>query len=168
MHVQRKLRKLASNITGTNLGITLGPRRNDFAAAVLHLRLAAGLIPVLDVEAHLLAHLRTDPMGFVTTLTAWSAGNRLPFLATMVVNENPQVRAQAAYSLVEHADRFPADKERAHAVLQTALSQDEGCSLRDALALAIAEYPDEEFVALAAELRIHPSAVIRSRFVEDQ
>lgn len=167
-HVQRKLRKLAPNIKGTSFGIAFGTRRNEFPAAVLQLRIAAGVIPDIDVEAHLLAQLRNDPVGFITTLAAWNAQPKLPFLATMVVDENPQVRSQAAYSLIEHSHRYPADRERANAVLQTALMQDKGCSLRDAVAQGLVAYPDKRLASLEAELRNHPSAVIRSRFVEDE
>jgi Domain of unknown function (DUF4365) len=167
-HVQRKLRKLAPNIKGTSLGIAFGTRRNEFPAAVLHLRIAAGLIPALEVETLLVAQLRVDPIGFVTTLGAWNSEHKLPFLSTMVVDDNPHVRSRAAYHLIEHAHRYPADKERAFAVLQTALMQDHGCSLRDGAAQGITAYPDKDLATLRADLRKHPSAVVRERFIEDE
>ena len=167
-HVQRKLRKLAPNLKGTSLGIRFGTRRNEFPAAVLQLRIAAGLIPDIEVEAHLLAQLHDDPIGFITTLAAWNAEHKLPFLSTMVVDGNPRVRSQAAYRLIEHAHRYPADQERAHAVLYAALMQDQGCSLRHAIAQGLVAYPDTKLASLEAQLRNHPSAVIRSRFVKDQ
>lgn len=167
-HVQRKLRKLAAHLKGASPGIAFGTKQNDFRAAVLHLQIATGFVADLEVEAKLLAQLRDDPVGFVKTLSAWNAEHKLPFLSTMVVAENPGVRAQAAYSLLEHAHRYPADRERAHSVLHTALIQDEGCSLRDAVAQGLVAYPDKALASLEAELRDHPSATVRSRFVDNK
>lgn len=167
-HVQRKLRELAPDLKGTSLGISVGTRRNEFPAAVLHLRIAAGLIPDIDVEAHLLSQRRSDPIGFINTLATWNAQQKLPFLSTMVVDDNAHVRSQAAFSLIEHAHRYPADQQRAHAVLQTALMQDQGCSMRDFVAQGLVAYPDNKLASLEAQLRNHPSAVIRSRFAKDE
>lgn len=105
---------------------------------------------------------------FVTTLGAWNSEHKLPFLSTMVVDENPHVRSRAAYHLIEHADRYPADKERAYAVLKTALMQDHGCLLRDGATQGITAYPDKDLATLRADLRKHPSAVVRVRFIEDE
>lgn len=166
-HVQRKLRKLAPVLKGTSVGISLGLNRNEFAAAALHLRIAAGTVPDLEVEALLLAQRRNNAVGFVRTLAAWNGAHKLPFLSTMLVDDNPSVRAQASYSLIEHADRFPADQERAFAVLRSALRQDHGCALPDGLAQGLAAFPANQLASLERELRRHPSAVVRSRFVED-
>ncbi|KRE44061.1 hypothetical protein ASG74_04370 [Knoellia sp. Soil729] len=166
-HVQRKLRKLAPDLRGTSFGFTFGGGRNEFGAAVAHLRIAAGTIPDLEVESLLLAERRNNPVGFVRTLGAWNSERKLPFLATTVVDENPIVRAQAGFSIVEHAHRFPADRDRAFAIIRSALMQENGCALVDGIAQGLAAYPDEKLADLDAALRNHPSAVIRARFVKD-
>lgn len=159
-HVQRKLRKLAPNLNGSDHELGFG--HNDFRAATLHLRIAAGMIGDADVETTLLQLRRTNPLAFVNTLAVWNGEHKLPFLATMVVDSIPQVRAQAARSLIEHAHLFPADKQRAIAVLRTALTLDEGCSVASAVARGIAAIPSETFEPLPEEIRRHPSAIIRS------
>ena len=165
-HVQRKLRKLAPNLRGTNLGFSIG--RNEFVAAAIHLRIAAGTVPDLEVEALLLSQRRDDPLGFVNTLASWNGEHKLPFLSTMVVDDHPRVRGQAGFSLVEHAHRFPDDEARALAVLRSALRQDQGCCLADGAAQGIAAFPSENLEPLGAQLRRHPSALIRSRFGTDE
>lgn len=164
-HVQRKLRKLAPVLKGTNLGFSFGANRNEFPVAVLHLRIAAGIVPHIEVEALLLAQLRADTIGFVTTLAAWNAENKLPFLSTMVVDENPVVRSRAAFHLIEHADRFQEDQDRAYAVLRSALMQDRGCAFPDGVARGLAAFPNRKLAELKHELRNHPSAVVRTRLV---
>lgn len=164
-HVQRKLKKLAPNLCGRSFGSLFGDR-NEFAAAVTHLRIAAGTVPDREVEALLLRERRTDPIGFVRTLAAWNSERKLPFLATMVVDENPRVRSQAGFSLVEHAHNFADDRERAHAVIRSALLQEEGCALLDGFAQALAGYPSNALIDLEKLLRNHPSATVRKRFVD--
>lgn len=166
-HVQRKLRKLAPTLRGLSFGFNLGGRGNEYAAAVTHLRIAAGIVPDLQVEALLLSERRHNPVGFVRTLGAWNSERQLPFLATTVGDENPLVRAQAGFNIIQHANTFPADRERAFAVLRSALMQENGCALLDGVAQGLAAYPTEELADLEAALRSHPSAVIRARFVED-
>ncbi|MGI8613661.1 MAG: DUF4365 domain-containing protein [Nocardioidaceae bacterium] len=164
VHVQRKLRRLAPNLKGSNLGFSLG--RNEFDAAAVHLRIAAGTVSDTQVEATLLRLRATDPLGFVNTLASWNGEHKLPFLATMAVDVQPRVRSQAAFSLIEHAHRFPADEQRAASVLRTALGLDEGCSMADAVAQGLTAYPSETFNLVAAALHRHPSALIRSRFFD--
>ena len=165
-HVQRKLKKLAPKLNGRSFGSLFGDR-NEFAAAVTHLRIAAGTVPDLEVEALLLRERRTDPVGFVRTLAAWNSERKLPFLATMVVDENPTVRSQAGFSLVEHAHHYPADRDRAHAVIRSALLQEDGCALHDGLAQGLAGYPSKALADLEKLLRNHRSATVRDRFVND-
>ncbi len=167
-HVQRKLRKLAPDLRGPSFGIGFSSSRNEFAAAVTHLRIAAGTVPDLEVEALLLSQRRTNPVGFVRTLGTWNSERKLPFLATMIVDEDPSVRAQAAYSIIEHAHAFPADKDRAFAVVRSALMQDDGCALPDGIAQGLAAFPADDLAPLEIELRNHRSALIRARFVEDE
>jgi len=163
-HVQRKLKKLAPTLHGPSLGISIGGSHNEYAAAVALLRIAAGTVPDLEVEALLLNERRNDPIGFVRALAAWNSERKLPFLATMIVDDNPAVRGQAAFSIVEHAHHYPSDRERAVAVMRSALMQETGGALPDGLAQALASYPAEEFALLEVELRSHPSAIIRARF----
>ncbi|MCW2799473.1 MAG: hypothetical protein JWQ70_945 [Aeromicrobium sp.] len=164
-HVQRKLRKLAPNLTGTNLGFSL--ERNEFDAATAHLRIAAETLPDMEVEALLLRLRHTYPLGFVNTLASWNGEHKLPFLTTMVVDADPRVRGQAAFSIVEHAHRFPADDERAVAVLRTAMTLDDGCCMADGVAQAVSVFPSEALKLLAVDLLNHPSALVRSRFLEE-
>lgn len=164
-HVQRKLRKLAPNLRGSSFGFTFGGR-NMFSAAVTHLRIAAGTVPDLEVEALLLAERRTNPVGFARTLGAWNSDRKLPFLATTVVDDNPMVRAQAGFNIVEYAARDPADRDRAFAVLRSALMQERGCALADGIAQGLAAHPDNSLADLEEALRKHPSAVVRARFRE--
>jgi len=164
-HVQRKLRTLAPNLKGTNLGFSF--EANEFAAAAVHLRIAAGTVPDIEVEALLLQLRRTDPLGFVATLASWNGEHKLPFSATMAVDANPRVRGQAAFSLIEHAHRFPADGNRAMAVLRTALTLDQGCCMADGVAQGVSDFPSNAFERLTADLRKHPSALVRSRLYED-
>lgn len=166
-HVQRKLKKLAPSLRGTSFGITFGGL-NDYAAAVTHLRIAAGTIPDLEVEAMLLSERRENPVGFVRTLGAWNSERKLPFLATMVVDEDPTVRSQAGFSIIEHAYNYPDDRDRAFTVIRSALMQDNGCALPDGIAQGLAAYPAKELAVLESNLRNHPSAVIRRRFLEDE
>jgi len=156
-HVQRKLRELAPNLKGLHLGISFSP--NEFAAAAIHLRVAAGTVPDIQVEALLLQLRRTDSLGFVNTLASWNGEHKLPFLATMAVDAHSQVRGQAAFSLVEHAYRFPADEERAMAVLRTALTLDQGCCLADGVAQGVSKFPSKALERLTLDLRNHPSAL---------
>ena len=132
-----------------------------------HLRIAAGTVPDLEVEALLLSERRADPLGFVRTLAAWNSERKLPFLATMVVDENPIVRAQAGFSLVEHAHHYPDDRDRTYAVIRSALMQEDGCALLDGLAQGLAGYPTKELADLEKLLRNHRSAAVRARFVND-
>ena len=60
------------------------------------------------------------------------------------------------------------DQKRTQAVRQTALMQDQGCSMRDFVAQGLVAYPDNKLASLEAQLRKHPSAVIRSRFANSQ
>lgn len=165
-HVQRKLKKVAPTLRGSSLGIFLGGTRNEYAAAIALLRIATGTVPDLDVEALLLSERRSNPVGFVQALSAWNSKRKLPFLATMVVDENALVRGQAAFSLVEHAHHYPDDRDRAFAVIHSALMQETGAALLDGLAQAFAAYPAVEMAALDNELRTHRSAVIRARFAD--
>lgn len=166
-HVQRKLRRLAPNLRGMSIGFGFGGGRNEFPAVVTHLRIAAGAVPDLEVEALLLSERRNNPVGFVRTLGAWNSDRKLPFLATMVVDENPAVRAQAGYSIIEHAHTFPADRDRGFAAIRSALRQENGCALPDGVAQGLAAFPDEQLGDIEAALRQHASAVIRRRFAED-
>jgi len=134
-------------------------RSNEFAAAAVHLRIAAGTVPDIEVEALLLQLRRTDPLGFVNTLASWNGEHKLPFSATMAVDANPRVRGQAAFSLIEHAHRFPADGNRAMAVLRTALTLDQGCCMADGVAQGVSDFPSKAFERLTADLRKHPSAL---------
>lgn len=165
-HVQRKLKKLAPTLRGSSFGISIGGRPNEYAAAVALLRIAAGTVPDLEVEALLLSERRNNPVGFVGALGAWNSERKLPFLATMIVDDNPAVRGQAAFSIIEHAHHYPGDRDRAFAVISSALMQETGGALPDGLAQALAAYPAEELAALEEELRTHPSAVIRARFAQ--
>ena len=151
---------------GTSFGISFGGS-NDYATAVTHLRIAAGTVPDLEVEALLLSERRVNPLGFVRTLGAWNSERKVPFLATMVVDENPAVRAQAAFSIIEHAHHYPDDSERAYAVIRSALMPETGSALLDGLAQGLAAHPTEELITLENGLRIHTSGVIQARFVED-
>lgn len=164
-HVQRKLRRLAPSLKGTNLGLSFN--RNEFDAAAVHLRIAAGTVPEVEAEALLLSLRHTDPLGFVKTLASWNGEHKLPFLATMAVDAHPQVRGQAAFSLIEHAHRYPVDEERAIAVLRTAVTLDQGCCMADGIAQAISALPSTAFEPLATDMRNHRSARIRYRLVED-
>jgi hypothetical protein len=166
-HVQRKLRKLAPSLHGSSFGIGFGGGPNNYAAAVALLRIASGTVPDLEVEALLLRERRRDAIGFVRALGAWNSERKLPFLATMVVDENPIVRGQAAFSIVEHAHHYPDDRERAYAVVSSALMQESGGALLDGLAQALTAYPAGELSALEEELRTHRSAVIRERFTDN-
>lgn len=166
-HVQRKLRRLAPNLDGPSVGIRFGPSRDEFAAARTLLRIAAGTVPDLEVEALLLSERRTNPIGFVRNLGAWNSASKLPFLATMVIDENPHVRSQAAFSIIEHAHTFPEDHDRAFAIIRNAQMQESGCALGDGIAQGLAAYPDERFSDVEAALRSHPSAVIRGRFIDE-
>jgi hypothetical protein len=74
--------------------------RNEFHAAVTHLRIAAGAVSDLEVEALLLDERRSNPVGFVRTLDACNSDRKLPFLLTTVVDDNPMVRAQAGFNIV--------------------------------------------------------------------
>jgi hypothetical protein len=161
-HVQRKLKKLVPTLHGRSFGNPFGGP-NEYASAVTHLRIAAGAVPDLEVEALLLSERRANPLGFVKTLAAWNSERKLPFLATMVVDENPTVRAQAGFSLIEHAHQYPADRDRAYAVVRSAVMQEDGCALLDGLA----GYPTEEIADLEELLRSHRSAALRARFVND-
>ncbi len=162
--VQDRLRKLAPNLRGMSIGFS--PGRNDFAAAVTHLRIAADTVPDLEVEALLLSQRRTNPVGFVQNLGAWNSPKKLPFLATMIVDENPRVRSHAAFNIIEHADTFPEDCDRALSIIRTAQMQESGYALADGIAKGLAAYPGERFSDVETALRSHPSAVIRGRFVE--
>ncbi len=153
-------------MTGSNIGLPF--KRNEFPAAVLHLQIAAGVLKNLEAEALLLNQRRANPLGFVNTLASWNGAHKLPFLSTMVVDPHPGVRGQAIFSLIEHAHRFPADKERAYAVLRSALMQDHGCTMVDAVAQGIVAYPSKALEPVTAQMRNHPSAVVRSRFVSDE
>ncbi|HEY3514759.1 DUF4365 domain-containing protein [Kribbella sp. NPDC051137] len=164
-HVQRKLKKLAPTLNGRSFGISFGA--NEYAAVVTHLRIAAGTVPDLEVEAQLLSERRADPVGFSRTLSAWNSERKLPFLATMVVDENPTVRAQAGFSIVEHAHNYSDDRDRAFVIIRSALMQENGCALLDGLAQGLAAYPAKELAGVEDTLRSHKSAVIRGRFVED-
>lgn len=163
-HVQRKLKKLAPTLHGRSFGNPFGGP-NEFAAAVTHLRVAAGTVSAIKVEALLLRERRGDPLGFVRTLAAWDSESKLPFLATMVVDENPAVRSQAGFTLVEHAHRYPDHRDRAYAVIRSALMQEDGCALPDGLAQGLSGYPAKALVDLEKRLRNHRSAVVRARFV---
>lgn len=165
-HVRRKLKNLAPNLHGRSFGNPFGGH-NEYAAAVTHLRIAAGTVPDLEVEALLLSERRADPVGFVRTLAAWNSERKLPFLATMVVDEKPTVRSQAGFSLVEHAHHYPADRDRAHAVIRSALLQEDGCALHDGLAHGLAGFPSKALADLEMLLRNHRSAAVRNRFVND-
>ena len=160
-HVQRKLRKLAPDLKGSRLGFSSG--RKEFDAAAVHLRVAAGTVSDTEVEATLLRLRHTDPLGFVNTLASWNGEHKLPFLATMAVDADPRVRAQAAFSLIEHAHKFPPDQEEAKAVLRTALTLDPGCGLADAVAQGVIAFPSRTLEPIAAALHRHPSAIVRSR-----
>lgn len=162
-HVQRKLRKLAPLLRGLYVGFGFGSSRNDFAAAVTHLRIAAGTVPDLEVEALLLSQRRAGPVGFVRTLGAWNSERKLPFLATMVVDEDPRVRLQAAFSIIEHAHTFPVDQDRAAAVVRSALMQDSGCAVSDGIAQGLAAFPTLNFAQIEISVRSHRSALIRAR-----
>jgi ferritin len=166
-HVQRKLKKLAPNLRGTWSGTLFGGA-NDYAAAVAHLRIAAGIVPDIEVEAILLSERRENPVGLVRTLGAWNSERKLPFLATMAVDENPTVRAQAVFSIIEHANTYPDDRGRAFSVVRSAQMQDHGCALPDGIAQGLAKYPAKELATLENSLRNHQSAIIRGRFVEDE
>lgn len=166
-HVQRKLKKLAPTLHGRSFGNPFGGP-NEFAAVVTHLRIAAGTVPDLEVEALLLNERRGDPLGFVRTLAAWNSESKLPFLATMVLDENPAVRAQAGFSLVEHAHRYPDHRDRAYAVIRSALMQEDGCALPDGLAQGLSAYPAKELADLENLLRSHRSAVVRARFLNHE
>ncbi|MFC6161468.1 DUF4365 domain-containing protein [Kribbella jiaozuonensis] len=163
-YVQRKLNRLAPTLHGRSFGIALG-RTNEFAAAVTQLRIATGTVPDLEVEAQLLSERRADPVGFARTLAAWNSERKLPFLATMVVDDNPAVRAQAGFSMIEYAHNYPDDRDRAFALIRSALMQEKGCALLDGLAQGLTAYPAKELATLEDTLRSHRSAVIRERFV---
>jgi hypothetical protein len=160
-HVQRKLRKLAPELRGTTLRISLG--HNEFLAAAIHLRIAAGTVPDAKVEALLLSQRRDDPIGLVKTLASWNSRSKFPILSMMVVDPHPRVRSQAAYSLIEHSHRFPDDEERALAVLESALLWDDGCCLPDGAAQGVAAFPSRSLDSLGGRLRQHPLALVRSR-----
>jgi hypothetical protein len=162
-HIQRKLRKLAPNLKGRRL--PFNARRNEFDAAGVHLRVAAGTVSDAEVEATLLRLRRNDALGFVNILASWNGEHKLPFLATMAVDADPRVRAQAAFSLIEHAHRFPADDQRAVAVLRTALTLDQGCQMAAAVAQGVNAFPSKTLEPVAAAIRHHPSAVVRSRLM---
>lgn len=165
-YVQRQLRRLAPKLEGSNF--ELWPANNEFAAAAVHLRIAAGTVPDFEVEALLLRLRATDPIGFVGTVASWHGEHKLPFLATMVVDTHPRVRGQAAFSLIEHAHRFPADQERALAVLRTVRTLDQGCYMADNLARSFSAFPSKALEPLVADLQNHQSALVRSRFVDDE
>ncbi|WP_299301357.1 DUF4365 domain-containing protein [uncultured Brachybacterium sp.] len=166
-HVQRKLRKLAPNLCGRSFGDPFGGT-NEYSAAVTHLRIAAGTIPDPKVEALLLNERRDSPLAFVRTLAAWNSDRKLPFLATMIVDENPSVRAQAGFSLIEHAHQYPNDCDRTYAVIRSALMQEDGCALFDGLAQGLAEHPTKDLADLEKLLRNHKSATVRARFESTQ
>ncbi|MGZ1489500.1 DUF4365 domain-containing protein [Brevibacterium sediminis] len=163
--VQQKLRDLAPTLRGIATGNPFGGT-NEYPAAVNQLRIAAGVLPDLEVEALLLSERRDNPLAFVRTLAAWNSERKLPFLATMVVDENPSVRAQAGYSLIEHAHQYPSDRDRTYAIVRSALMQEDGCALPDGLAQGLAKYPTQELTDLERMLQDHRSAVIRARFDE--
>lgn len=165
-YVQRKLKKLAPSLHGSSIGISFGGAPNQYAAAVAQLQIAAGTVSAIEVEALLLRERKDNPIGFVQALRAWNSEGKLPFLATMVVDEIPAVRAQAAFSVIEHAHQYPLDRARAFAVLQSALMREAGCALPDGLAQGLAAHPLDEFAILKRRMRRHPSAIIRARFLQ--
>jgi hypothetical protein len=160
-HVKRKLRKIIPNLRAVSLPMLFGGPR-DFEAAATHLRIAAGIVSDADVEATLLQLRYSDPRGFVNTLASWNGEQKFPFLASMIFDPSPHVRGQVVFSLLEHAHRFPADEQRAVAMLQTALSLDRGCCSARAAAQGINAFPSEALEPLAAALRQHPSSIVRS------
>lgn len=166
-HVQGKLREIAPNLHGPSLASLFG-KRNEYSAAVVQLRIAAGTVPDLEVEALLLSERKDDPVGFVRTLGAWDSDRKLPFLATTVVDDNPRVRAQAGFDFVKHAHQYPADCGRAFAILESALMQDRGCALADGIAQGLVAYPDTSLAHSEELLRNHPSAVVRARFQQER
>lgn len=161
--VQQKLRELAPTLSGTSINHPFAGH-NEYPAAVTHLRIAAGTVPDLEVEAYLLQERRDNSLAFVHTLAAWNSERKFPFLATMVVDDNPSVRAQAGFSLVEYAHHYPSSRDRVYAVIATALMQDDGCALPDGLAQGLAEYSTNELSFLENSLRDHKSATVRARF----
>ncbi|WP_338749694.1 DUF4365 domain-containing protein [Janibacter alittae] len=163
-HIQRKLKAVAPRLHGRSFGSPFGSP-NEFPAAVQHLQIAAGIVPDLEVEALLLHQRRNDPVGFVKTLGAWNSERKLPFLAMMIVDDDPTVRAHAGFSVVQHATHYPGDRDRAFAVIRSALMQDKGCALADGLAKGLAAYPTNLLADLDKSLRGHRSAVVRKRFV---
>lgn len=167
LYVQRRLKAVAPSLRGSSFGFSFSGRANEYTAAVTHLRIASGTVPDLEAEALLLSERRDSPLGFVRTLAGWNSERKLPFLATMVTDENPYVRAQAGFSILEHASQYPDDRDRAYAIVRSAVMQEEGNSLLDGLAQGLAAYPAKKLSDLETALRGHPSAVIRERFVND-
>ncbi|MFE7406477.1 DUF4365 domain-containing protein [Isoptericola sp. NPDC057559] len=166
-HVQRKLRSLVPSIHGTSFGVGFGSSRNEYAASVTQLRIAAGTVPDFEIEALLLAERRSDPVGFVRNLGAWNSARKLPLLATAIVDDNPRVREHAGYNIIKHARTFPDDRDRAFAIIRSAHALENGGALADGIAQGLSVFPDEGLADVEADLRSHPSAVIRGRFLHD-
>lgn len=162
--VRAKLKDIAPSLHGTHLPFATGSA-HEFSGAVDQLRIAAGIISDLDIETRLFNKQREDPLSFVQTLAAWKSKRRFPFLATSVIDENPNVRAHAAYNLIQHAHQYPDDLERTKAVIETAMLRNNGCALSNGIAQGLAEYPGSEFSELEESIRSHPSAVVRAHLL---
>lgn len=159
-HVQKRIRKMAPTVKGSKTGLSSS---GDFSSASAELNIAAGNVSDDEIEALLLHLRRTDAAGFVNAIQLWNRPHKIPFLATMAVDIEAQVRSQAAISLIDHTHQFPADAQEAASVLRIAFKLNEGCQMADAIAQALKVFPSPVFADLSIVLQNHPSALVRSR-----
>jgi Domain of unknown function (DUF4365) len=158
-HVQGRLRKMAPSLTAVD---AFFGGANNFAGAVTALMVAAGIPSDLEILNAFLKFRRTDPAALVKLLSLWSTPHNRSFLTILSVDPDPQVRAAAAFGVVDLASRNPEHATEMAALMTTALNLSDGVLMHRAVAQALEEYPSPAFDAIRIQLKDHPSALVRN------
>lgn len=134
----------------------------SFDAAVFALQMAASTLDGGETLAKLLQTRHMSGVEFARLVANVPTVERTAFMLACTVDVNPHIRAQAAYGVVKLASQEPHRAHDLATALFKSLELSDGCRMPLGAATALKEFKPTGFHSLRAELRSHPSAVVRN------
>lgn len=162
--VQTRLQEIAPKLRPAVLPTI---ETGSFASAKLALLAVTGHLKGAEATGALMILKTIDPAEFARVLQDMATPHREAFLLVSLVDSDPEVRSQAAYSLIRFSCGRRAVAERAAAALLVALDLNRGARMPFVAAAAIKQFEaGSAFDPVRERLSQHSSASVRAQVTE--
>jgi len=156
--VQVRVKRLAPKLRANQVRMF---DSTSFDAAVFALQMAAGTLDGGETLAKLLQTRYVSGVDFARLVANVPTVERTAFMLACTVDVNPNIRAHAAYGVVKLASHETHRARDLATALLKSLELSDGSRMPLGAATALKEFKPPGFQKVRAQLRTHPSAVVR-------